>query len=162
MAKKYIVTLTVDERLILEEIIKKGKSTAYKRLYAEILLKSDTGEEGPCWIDQKIVESFETSLRTVERVRQRLVEKGLEAALSRVKQQKVRSCKLDGDQEAHLIALTCSEPPEGRSSWTLKLLAEQMVELEHVDELSYETVRRVLKKRNQTLAKEGVVYSSQS
>ncbi|EDN67873.1 transposase [Beggiatoa sp. PS] len=147
MAKKYIVRLTYDERSELEDIVKKGKKSAYKRLHAQILLKADIGEEGPGWTDEKISEAFDVTTRTIERTRQRLVENGLEGALNKSKPQKVKSYRLDGEQEAHLIALTCGEPPEGYARWTLRLLAEQMVELEYVEEnLSYETVRQVLKK----------------
>lgn len=147
MAKKYIVRLTYDERQELENIVNKGKISANKRCHAQILLKADISDEGPGWVDEKISEAFNVSVKTVERVRQRLVENGLDAALNKSKPKKVKLCRLDGEQEAHLIALTCGEPPEGYARWTLRLLADRMVELEYVeDSLSYETVRQVLKK----------------
>ncbi len=147
MAKKYIVRLTSDERSELEYIVNKGKKAAYKRLHAQILLKADISEEGPGWTDEKISEAFDVTTRTIERTRQRLIENGLEGALNKSKPKKVKSYRLDGEQEAHLIALTCGEPPEGYARWTLRLLADKMVELEYVeDSISYETVRQVLKK----------------
>ena len=151
-AKKYRVELSIEERAELDELIRKGKCAAHKRRHAEVLLKADEGANGPAWIDQQISEAFEVSLRTVERIRQRLVEQGLPAALERDKPKRPRASKLDGEQEAHLVALACQSPPQGRSRWTLRLLAKQMVVLDYVDELSHETVRRVLKKRHQTLA----------
>jgi transposase len=134
-------------------LVTKGEVAAYKRKHAEILLKADQGEYGPGWADQRIAEAFDVGLRTVERVRQRLVESGLQAAIELAKQVHRKAPKLDGEQEAHLIALACQEqPPQGYARWTLRLLAKQMVAFEHVDELSHETVRRVLKKHPQTLA----------
>ncbi len=100
----------------------------------------------------------DVSTRTVERVRQRLVEAGLEAALSRTKQERYRTPRLDGDGEAHLVTLACSQPPEGYARWTLRLLADKLVELEQVEAISYETVRQVLKKHHQTVAKAGRVH----
>lgn len=147
MTKKHIVRLTSDERLELENIVNKGKVAANKRLHAQILLKADISDEGPGWIDKKISEAFDITIKTVERVRLSNVEDGLEAALNKSKPKKVKNCRLDGEQEAHLIALTCGEPPEGYARWTLRLLADKMVELEYVeDSLSYETVRQMLKK----------------
>lgn len=151
--KKYIVRLSEDERSELSDIIKTGKAAAYKRLHAQILLKADCSELGPAWIDKDISKSFDVSTRTVERVRQRLVEHGMEAAINRAKNKTPNRRKLDGEQEAYLIALTCSEPPKGHARWTLRLLADRYVELDYVDTISYETVRVVLKKRNKTLAK---------
>jgi len=148
MAKKYIVRLTKDERSDLESIIRTGKIAAHKRLHAQILLKTDIGEHGEYWIDQKISEAFGVTTRTVERVRQRLVEYGLEAALNRAKHSGKRSRVIDGEAEAHLIALQCGDPPEGYARWTLRLLAEKMVELEIVESVSHEAVRQVLKKTN--------------
>lgn len=152
-AKKYLVELSVEEHAELNTLINRGKAAAYKRKHAEILLKADQGEQGPGWPDRQIAEAFDVGLRTVERVRQRLVEQGLPAAVERAKQVRRKAPKLDGEQEAHLIALVCREqPPEGHARWTLRLLAREMVALEYVDELSHETVRRVLKKHHQTLA----------
>ena len=153
MTKKYIVRLSIDERQQLETLIKTGKAAAYKRLHAQILLKSDVSEQGSSWTDEKIKAAFDVGLRTVERVRQRLVEHGLDAAINRAKASRTKSRKLDGDKEAHLIALTCSEPPEGRSRWTLRLLADTMVELNYVDSLGHETVRQTLKKTKLSLGK---------
>ncbi len=152
-AKKYVVELTTAERDELTALVHTGKAAAYKRKHAEILLKADQGPHGPGWPDKRIAEAFSVGLRTVERVRQRLVETGLASAIERAKQKNRKAPKLDGEQEAHLIALACQEePPEGRARWTLRLLAEQMVALDYVDTLSHETVRRVLKKHHQTLA----------
>jgi transposase len=146
MAKIYIVRLTKTERSDLENIIHTGKIAAHKRLHAQILLKSDVGEYGESWTDKKISEAFGMTTRTVERVRQRLVEQGLEAALNRAKHSRTRSRVIDGEVEAHLIALQCSEPPKGRARWTLRLLADQLVELKRVETVSHEAVRQALKK----------------
>ena len=137
--KKYIVRLTLEERKYLNNIIHKGKVAAYKRLHAQILLKADISEDGPGWKDIKIADTFNISVRTVERVRERLVELGLESAINHAASGKSRPHKLDGEKEAYLIALSCSEPPDGRSRWTLRLLAGKMIELKHVDSLSPET-----------------------
>lgn len=144
--KKYIVELSLEEREELDTLVNKGKAAAYKRKHAMILLKADQGQYGPGWPDRRIADAFEVAPRTVERVRQRLVEQGLQAAIERAKQKNRKAPKLAGKQEARLIALACQEPPEGHARWTLRLLAERMVMLEYVDELSHETVRQVLKK----------------
>jgi transposase len=147
--KKYKVTLTADERQWLHDLIAAGKAAALKLAHARILLKADAAPEGPAWTDERIAEAVEVNLTTVERVRQRFVEEGLEAALVRKKQVRPsRERKLDGEGEARLIALACSEPPQGRSAWTLQLLADKLVELHVVDSISDETVRQVLKKTN--------------
>jgi len=147
--KKYKVTLTTDERQALHDLIAAGKAAALKLAHARILLKADAAPEGPAWTDDRIAEAFEVNLTTVERVRQRFVEQGLAAALVRKPQVRPsRQRKLDGDGEARLIALACSEPPQGRSAWTLQLLADKLVELHVVDSISDETVRQVLKKTN--------------
>lgn len=147
--KKYKVTLTADERQALHDLIAAGKAAALKLAHARILLKADAAPEGPGWTDDRIAEAVEVNLTTVERVRQRFVEEGLEAALVRKKQARPsRERKLDGDGEARLIALACSEPPQGRSAWTLQLLADKLVELQVVDSICDETVRQVLKKTN--------------
>jgi len=127
-------------------VISKGKVAARKRLHAQILLKADAGPEGDGWKDRQIMEAFNAGRGTVERVRRRLVEEGLEAALTRKQQENRIPRKIDGQAEAHLIAAACSKPPEGRACWTLKLLADRLVELELVDAVSCETVRRTLKK----------------
>jgi transposase len=148
MVKKYRVRLSGEERTQLETLVNKGKETAHKRRHAQILLKADEGELGPGWKDGKIAEALDVSLSAIERLRECFVTKGLEAALTRAIPDRSHRRKIDGEKEAHLIALACSDPPAGRSDWTLKLLADRMVELEHVDSLSYETVRQALKKTN--------------
>ena len=147
MKPKYIVRLSADERVSLQSIVRTGKAAAYKRLNAQILLKTDEGAGGPSWKDKDIAKTFEVSTKTVARLRERLCTKGFDHCLERAKGAG-RKRKLDGSQEAQLIALTCSQPPEGRARWTLRLLADKMIELEYVDELSHETVRQLLKKRN--------------
>ena len=149
MAKKYIVRLTEAERAELDALVKTGRAAARKRLHAQILLKADEGEHGPDWTDAAIMEALEVNTRTVERLRQCLVEDGLDTALNGRPQQRYKSPKLDGEQEAYLVALACSAPPDGRSRWSLRLLADRMVELDYVDTVSYETVRQVLKKLGQ-------------
>ncbi len=151
MNKTYIVTLTVEERRMLQEMLSRGKAAARKLMHARILLKADVAAGGPGWNDEAIVEALEVGRATVERVRKEFVEEGLEAALERHKPRRQYRRKLDGDGEAHLIALACQKPPEGRRRWTLKLLADRMVQLEYVDEISYQTVRRTLKKTNSRL-----------
>jgi len=151
MKKTYIVTLTPEERRLLQEMLSRGKAAARKLMHARILLKADVAAGGPGWNDEAIVEALEVGRATVERVRKEFVEEGLEAALERRKPRRQYRRKLDGDGEAHLIALACQKPPEGRSRWTLRLLADRMVQLEYVDEISYQTVRRTLKKTNSSL-----------
>lgn len=151
MKKKYIVTLVEEERRMLQEMLSRGKAAARKLMHARILLKADAAAGGPAWEDQSIAEALEVGRATVERVRKQFVEEGLEAALERRKPRRVYERKLDGDGEAHLVALACQEPPEGRSRWTLRLLADRMVKLEYVDQLSYQTVRRTLKKTRSSL-----------
>ena len=146
--KKYIVTLTDEERAELEELVNKGKHPAYKVNHARILLLANTNQEDRGWKDRDISQALKISVATIERVRQRLVEQGLEAALNRKRQQNRRQRLLDGAKEAHLIALTCSSPPEGQGRWTMKMLAERMVQLGHVESISDETVRQTLKKTN--------------
>jgi len=145
--KKYKVTLTPEERQQLHELISAGKASAKKLAHARILLKADAAPGGPAWADARIAEAAEVSVPTVERVRQRFVEQGFEAALVRKKQDRPsRQRKLDGAAEARLVALACSRPPDGRARWTLRLLADKLVELEVVDAVCDETVRRALKK----------------
>jgi transposase len=147
--KKYIVTLTVEERQALADLIAAGKAAAQKLAHARILLKGDAAEGGPGWPDGRIAEALEVSVATIERVRQRFVEQGLEAALVRKRQDRPsRERALDGRAEAKLIALACSSPPDGRKAWTMRLLADKLVELEVVPSISDETVRRSLKKAN--------------
>lgn len=145
MGKKYVVRLAEQERRDLESLIKKGTAKAYRVKHANILLKTDA--EGPAWTDEKIADAFGCHKNTVVQVRRRFVEEGLERALGRKKQKRPSRAKLlDGEQEAQLIALSCGPPPEGRSGWTLRLLSRRLVEMEVVETISYETVRRVLKK----------------
>ena len=146
MAKKYLVRLTEDERTYLKSLIHKGKVAAHKRLHAEILLKADLGELGEKWQDKQIGETFGLSTRTVERVRERLVREGLESALNRAAPVRARKRKIDGENEAHLVALLCGDAPEGRSRWTLRLLGQRMVELGYVESVAHETIRQALKK----------------
>ena len=144
--KLYVVTLTVEERSYIQGLISKGKAAAKKRLHAQILLKADAGPHGESWNDDEIAEAFDINRRTVGRVRQRFVEESLESALKRKPQRRWRLPKIDGEVEAHLVAEACGPPPEGRQRWTLQLLADRLVELELVESVSYETVRRALKK----------------
>jgi hypothetical protein len=145
--KKYLVTLTPDERGWLTGLISAGKRSALTRTRARILLKADQADDGPAWEDAAIAEAIDGGLRTVERVRQRFVERGLEASLGRKPQDRPsRERKFDGAAEARLIALACSAPPDGRARWTRTLLADKLVELAVFDAVSDETVRRVLKK----------------
>ena len=146
MAKLYRVTLTQPERQELRELISRGKGDARKLAHARILLQADEAEGGPRRTDGQIASALDTTTRTVERVRERFVEQGFEAALVPARGKRVYARKLDGRQEARLIALACSRPPAGKRRWTLRMLADEMVELEVVDSLSHETVRQALKK----------------
>jgi len=145
--KKYLVRLSVDERERLTRIITGGRGPARMYTRAHILLKADQSKGGPAWSDERIGEAFDVTIQTVERIRKQLVEEGFEATLSRREYHlKAPRRKLDGDHEAHLIALACSKAPEGRSRWTLRLLADSLIELGLVDRISHETVRQTLKK----------------
>lgn len=147
MNKKYIVRLGKTERKELEAITRKGKIAAYKIKHANILLAADIN--GANREDKEIAKMFHCHVKTVENVRKRLVEYGFEAALERTPPSKPRrKKKLDGKQEAHLIALSCSKAPKGRDRWTLQMLADEMVTLAIVDDISAETVRKTLKKTN--------------
>ena len=147
MPKKYRVTLTAEEREELESLLARGKADVRCLKHAQILLKADEADDGPGWSDERIAEAFTAGVATIERLRQRFVEEGLQAALRTYRTgTRIYERKLDGAQEAHLIALACSPPPEGQARWTLRLLAQRMVELAYVDTLSYETVRQTLKK----------------
>jgi transposase len=145
MHKKYVVRLTEQERAQLEALIRTGKSAASTIKHANILLKADA--DGAAWKDEAIAAAFAVHIRTVAGMRERFVEQGLEAALNRKKQERPSQQLLfDGEAEAHLIALSCSEPPPGHARWTLRLLADTVVEMEMVASTSHETVRRTLKK----------------
>jgi transposase len=128
--------------------ISKGKTGARKLAHARILLQADESEDGPAQTDQQIAAALDTTTRTVERVRLRFVTESLESALLPKPTKRIYTRKLDGEQEAKLIAIACSKPPAGKKRWTLRLLAEQVVELEVVDSVSHETVRQTLKKTN--------------
>src|SRR4051812_10523587 len=137
--KKYKVTLTAEERQGLLDLIAAGKASAKRLAHARVLLKADAAPGGPAWADARIAEAAELSVATVERIRQRFVEQGLEAALGRKKQDRPsRQRSLDGAAEARLVALACSAPPDGRARWTMQLLADRLVELEVVDTVSDE------------------------
>ncbi len=144
--KKYRVTPTDEERQGLHDLIAAGKAAARKLTHARILLKADQGPNGPGWVDDAIAEAVEVSQPTVARIRRQYVEEGLEPALNRRPPRRVYQRKLDGEQEARLVALSWSEPPEGYGRWALRLLADKLVELEVVDSISHQTVQCVLKK----------------
>jgi len=145
MAKKYIVRLSEEEQNLLQNIVKKLKGTSQKVRRANILLKADVN--GPNWPDAKIAEALSCRIRTIENVRRRLVTEGFDAVLNRRKQETPpKPKKLDGKQEAEIIAMRLGKPPAGFSNWTLRLLADQIVKLEIVDSISHETVRKTLKK----------------
>jgi hypothetical protein len=148
MYKSYHVRLTDTERAHLQDLIAAGTAPARKLLHARILLKADAGPAGPAWADQTIADAVEVSQPTVSRVRKHYVEQGLEAALNRRPPTRVYQRKLEGAHEARLIALACSPPPSGQARWSLRLLADKLVALEIVDGVSYQTVRRTLKKTN--------------
>jgi hypothetical protein len=145
MQKKYIVRLTEEERCQLREVIKKLKGSSQKVRRAQILLKADI--EGSNWTDERIAEAFDCRTKTVENIRRRLVEKGFAETLNGSRRDTPPTEKrLDGEQEAHIIAMRLGSPPKGYNNWSLRLLARKAVELSIVDTISYETVRRTLKK----------------
>lgn len=161
--KKYRVTLTAAEREELTVLLSRGKADVRKLKHAQVLLKADAAAGGPAWTDAQIAAAIDVGVATVERLRQRFVAEGLAAALSPYRGgQRMYEHKLDGEKEAHLIALACSAPPEGRGRWSLRLLASRMVELRHCAVLSHETVRRTLKKRPQAACEADVVHSPQA
>jgi transposase len=143
---KFIVRLTAAEREKVEGLVNRGKVGAEKRKRAHILLKADASPEGPAWSDGQIASALDVSLTTIHRTRQACVEHGLEAALERKRPTGRQYRKLDGAQEAKLVTLACSRPPEGQARWTIKMLADKVVELEIVESIGAETVRRTLKK----------------
>jgi transposase len=146
MRKRYAVELTEDERGYLKGLIAAGTAPARKLTHARILLKADQAPGGPGWVDEAIAEAVEVSQPTVFRVRRQYVEQGVDAALNRRPPTRQYERKLSGEQEARLVALSCSAPPDGQARWSLRLLADKLVELEIVEAVSYQTVRRVLKK----------------
>jgi transposase len=150
MRKKYSVRLTEGQRTRLEEMLRKGKAAAYQIKHANVLLKVD--ENGPCWSDEDAAKAFGCYVGSVHNIRRRFCERGFEGAIRRKKQERPsRAPVFDGEKEAHLIALACSQPPEGRTRWTLKLLADKIVELDVVESVSDQTVRRALKKTRYNL-----------
>jgi transposase len=151
--KKYVVKLTAEERIELERLIRKGKAAAWKVQRAWALLKCDQGKGGPGWSDEKIAEAFGCTTRSLESWRKQAVENGPTSLLERKPRDKPANMpKLDGENMARLTKLACSQAPKGHSRWTLRLLAEKLVELEIVDDISHETVRRALKKRSKAVA----------
>jgi len=160
--KKYRVTLTDDERTMLHNLIVSGEAAARTHTHARILLKADQTADGPCWTDEAVREALDVSVSTVARVRERFVAEGLEAALHRRPPRREYPRLVDGECEAHLVALTCGAPPAGQKRWTLRLLADRMVELAYIAAISHETVRQVLKKRTQTVAERRMVYPPRS
>ena len=150
MQKKYIVRLSDEERRDLKKLVKTGTTPAYRIKHANILLAVDA--DGPGWDDEQTASAYGCNRSTVPNVRQRFVEQGLEAAMGRKKQERPsREPLLDGEKEAHLIAVACSAPPEGRAKWTLQLLADKLVALKVVDSICDQTVRRALKKMSLSL-----------
>jgi len=147
-AKKYRVELTSDQRADLLEWTGRGERPVGEQRRARILLKADEGPEGPAWTDDRIAEAFDLSAGGVAGIRERFCERGLEGTVKRKSPDREYDRRLDGEKEAELIRLACSEAPDGRSEWSLRLLSGKMVELGVVDTLSHETVRRTLKKTN--------------
>ncbi len=160
MKKRFVVKLTSEERSRLTRLINYGREAAYRRRHAEVLLLVDESKHGPKLIDREAAERTGFSIRTVEQIRERCVTEGLDSALERKKRSRSRELRLDGEGEARLISLACSDAPEGYARWTLHLLADKLIELEVVESISHECVRQVLKKRHKALAKTNVVYPS--
>jgi transposase len=157
--KKYAITLTEEERKNLGDLTSKGTQKSQKVLNALILLNCDEGVyQTERSTNEEIARVLHISMRKIDRVKKRFVEEGLDAALEKKTGNRIYPKKTDGDFEAHLIALSCSKPPEGFARWSLRLLADKVVELNYVDSISHETVRRVLKKRNQAMATRGMGY----
>jgi transposase len=147
MNKRYVVTLDEAERQRLSQLVKADKVAAKKRNHAQILLLADVSEQGPGWKDEAVAQACGVTVRTVENIRKRLVMEGLESALNRKPQARPSRQKiLDGEKEAKVIAVCCGSKPAGHARWTLRLLAQRIVELDIVDSISHETVRQCLKK----------------
>ena len=150
--KKYTVTLTKNERADLKRITSKGKHKSQKLINALILLGCDEGEfQGKRSINEEISRVLKIGMRKIDHIKKRFVEDGIEIALNGQKGSRIYAKKADGDFEAHLVALSCGGPPEGFSRWSLRLLADKVVELQYIDKISHETVRQVLKKTNLNL-----------
>lgn len=161
MSKKYIVTLTAAERESLLHLTQAGKAPARRIKHAHVLLKADTVHPEAAWTDAQISDAYAVHTNTVAEIRQRFVLSGLDAALTdHARGHRARI--VDGEAEAHLIAIACSPAPEGHAHWTLRLLADRMVELKHVERVSYETIRQTLKKRAQAVAETTMVHSAPS
>jgi len=154
--EKYVVRLTAEERAELEALIGPSRISAEKQLRARLLLKADEGEFGPAWLDQQLIEAFGVSRSKIMRLRRQFVQEGFQAVLVRRTSTQPRHRKLNGEQEARLIAVACSAPPSGRARWTLQLLADKLVELQVVDSISPDCVRKTLKK---TTSSRGCVSS---
>ena len=150
-AKRYRVRLSAEEQEELKGLVSRGRAAAYKQTHARILLLVDEAQEGGAVKDEEIARVLKVGSATVERVRRRCVEEGVEAALGRRQQLNRRPRKLDGEGEARLVAMACSQPPEGRAGWTLQLLADRLVQCEIVESISTETVRQTLKKTRSSL-----------
>jgi len=151
MKLKYALALTDEERQHLEKLISSGTAPARMITRARILLKSDQSEQGPHWTYEKIAEAFDVSEMLISDVRRRYANDGLEVALQRKKPNREYPHRLDGEAEAHLMAMACSDPPDGADKWTLRLLQKEMVKRQYVETVSYETIRVTLKKRNLSL-----------
>ena len=158
--KKYKVTLTKHETELLEEITKKGKRSTMIIRNAYILLNSNQSPGGKNQKDEDIASFLGITVRTVEKIREKFVAEGLETALYGKESSRKYKVKVDGDVEAHLVALSCSEPPTGYARWSLRLLSDKMVELKYVDKISHETIRTVLKKRVKTVERKGLANIS--
>lgn len=161
--KKNSIELTQEQRAQLEEVISKGSAKARKIQHAQVLLKIDSGKNGPNWSDQQVKEAFNVSPTTIWRIRQRFLERGMDDAMNRRPQpERPEKRKITGKQEAELIALSCTEAPAGHSRWSIRLLTKRVIELNIVEEIGRETIRLVLKKRTQTLVKEAFLHSTRS
>lgn len=161
--KKYVVALSEKERNTLVELTSKGNQRSQKILDALILLGCDEGDfQTKRSTNEEISRVLNISMRKIDRVKKRFVEEGFDVALNRRKRNRIYAKKTDGEFEAHLIALSCSEPPEGFARWSLRLLADKVVELNYIDSVSHETVRRILKKRDQALATQGMGDSTRA
>ena len=162
MKKLYVIRLSLEERARLESLVHKGRVAAYKRRNAQLLLFADQSDGGPGHPDREVAERVGVSQRTVESIRRRCVLEGLDSVLSRRPRSRERTRVLDGEAEAQLVAIACSDPPEGCARWTLQLLVGELKKRRIVETVSHETVRRVLKKRRQTLAPADVVHSAEA
>lgn len=158
--RKYKVALEKEEREELETVVQKGNHRSQKVVNALVLLNCDQGEfQKRPMKNEDVAAVLRISMRKIDRVKRRFVEEGLETALTGRKGERVYERKADGDFEAHIVALSCTDPPEGYVRWSLRLLADRAVELRYIDSISYETVRRLLKKRNKTLEKARMGHS---